>query len=406
MITQSFEDMLYLFGAGTQGTKMIFDHEIDIERIYHLAVSQGIWQTVFLALPDRDKSLKYHIPFLKNVTDNVRRNEFILNTIIKLNETGIDCFMLKGMTIARLYKEPSCRISGDVDIFIDKKDERKAMKFLEKSGFQVEERGRNSHHFLAKHPVGGLLEVHIEMYSDPTRDILFNQKLQYNEKKMLIDIDEKYRVKTFGINDGAIYMTAHYIKHFISKGVGVRQLMDLLLYLKEYKDDIDWNYYYGVFSDLRYEKLIKTLFAIGNHYFGMSFEDADEECMDLVLEDTESGGVFGYNNKGIAAFYEVFAKKRTSLSEKEYQQYMFAKKNASFIRRLFPLKVIMQKQGYQVRNNAELLLRYIQRWWHVVYVDFRKNNNIKKRFSYHPEHIEITVEISNRLEMMEKLQIL
>ena len=32
--------------------------------------------------------------------------------------------------------------------------------------------------------------------------------------------------------------------------------------------------------------------------------------------------------------------------------------------------------------------------------------NIKKKFSYHSEEIEITKEISERLEMMEQLQIL
>ena len=405
MITQPFEDMLYLFGAGARGEKITFDHEIDVEQIYHLAISQGVWQTVFLALPESKKSATYKIPFLKNVTDNMRRNEFVLNTITKLNEYGIDCFTLKGMTIAKLYKEPSCRISGDVDIFIDKQDEKKAMKFLEEMGYTVEERGRNSHHFLAKHPVGGLLEVHVEMYSDPTKDILFHKKLQYNEEKILVDIDEKHQVKTFGINDGAIYMTAHYIKHFISKGVGVRQLMDLLLYLREYKKEIDWDHYYTIFGELRYEKLIKTLFAIGNRYFGMSFENFDEECMDMILSDTESGGVFGYNNTGLANFYEVFTQRRTSMSEKEYRQYMFTKRNASLIRRIFPLKTIMIQQGYQVRNCAELFIRYVQRLWRLMCSGIGKDN-MKKKFSYYSENIEMTEEMSDRLAMMEQLQIL
>ncbi|MBE7011647.1 MAG: hypothetical protein E7415_03130 [Ruminococcaceae bacterium] len=406
MLTQSFEDMLYLFGAGARGEKVHFEHEINLDEIRNISLNQGVWQTVYTAVPDdnSDKS-KYKASFLKSVTNNMMRNEFTLHIIEELEKQGISCCMLKGMTIAKLYKEPSCRVSGDVDILIEADKEKSAMNALAQLGYKVEPRGRNSHHFLAGHPRGGLLEVHIEMYSDPTRDILLSGKLKYEEERMILDIDGKHLVKTLSIDDGAVYMTAHYIKHFISKGVGVRQLMDLLLYLEEYGDRINWKRYYEIFDDLKYTKLIKNLYAIGNKYFGAKFEDVNDECIEAILTDTQSGGTFGGGNEGIEKFYEVFTQRKTDMSREEYEKYMYTKKNATMFRRLFPYREVMKKNGYKVRNTPELLIRYIQRLWKLSIMIISKKE-VKKRLTYNMNDVAVNDEIKTRLKMMEDLEII
>ena len=137
----------------------------------------------------------------------MKRIYYTLDTIKKMEEQGIPCWFMKGIVVSRLYKEPLCRVSGDTDILIEEKYEKKAMEILRELTYEVEERGKNGHHFLARHPVAGLLEFHVKMYSDPTKDILFENKLKYEEDFEEIEI-YGYKIKTFGITDNAIYLTA------------------------------------------------------------------------------------------------------------------------------------------------------------------------------------------------------
>ena len=45
-------------------------------------------------------------------------------------------------------------------------------------------------------------------------------------------------VQTDSMKDTLMYLTAHYIKHLINSGGGVRKMMDLLLYIEKNKDKI------------------------------------------------------------------------------------------------------------------------------------------------------------------------
>lgn len=404
MITKEFETMLYMFGCGARGHIYNNSLEGNIDKIFNIASKQSIWQTVYLALPEGAVKEKLKMPFLMSYQKNMQKIRFTLETIKKMEEAGISCCLMKGIAVSRLYKEPLCRVSGDSDILINEKKEKKAMSVLKELGYNVEERGRNAHHFLARHPVGGLLEIHVKMYSDPTKDILFENKLKYNEEHTTVEIDG-YKIKTFGITDNAVYLTAHYIKHFISRGVGVRQLMDLLLYLEAYKDTINWEKYNKLFSELSYTKLINSLFAIGNKYFGFSFDTEDSEIMDLILEDTEKGGTFGYNNEDSKEFYEVFTAQKTSMNDREYTKYMYEKRNSSFIRKLFPIKPIMEKNGYHSKNSFELCLRYIQRLFDIVISIITGKKNVKKIMTYETKQ-DINENTKKRLDMMKNLEII
>ena len=194
-MTQEFYDVVKLFGAGALGTVYNPDHELDIEKIYKLSLEQGIWQTVYLALEKIADLSKYKIKFLSSVSKNISKKEFIYDTVDELEENGIECTYLKGVTVARFYIEPDCRISGDTDILVDEKELSHARKVLKHAGFDVEENISNMYHFEAQHPVGGILEVHKDLYQKHIRDILFKGLLSYNEPRNCVTVDN-HKIKT------------------------------------------------------------------------------------------------------------------------------------------------------------------------------------------------------------------
>ena len=241
-MTREFENMLYLFGAAATGKEINTQYCKNLSKIRELALSQEVWDVIYAGLRPEIESGSIKLPpeiyadleqrFMMNVALNIRRVEFNLGAIRELEKSGIKSCVLKGITIARFYKMPETRISSDMDILIDKENEDKAVEILEELGYECESRSKHDHHIKAHHKTGGLLEVHVALHSVSTNDIILGDEIHYEEEFILLE-DGIY---SLSVNDSLMYLSAHLIKHLIHDGAGVRQMMDLLLYMKKYEN--------------------------------------------------------------------------------------------------------------------------------------------------------------------------
>jgi len=354
-MTNSFEQMLYLFGAASRGTEPKLADKLNIEEIRKYAQEQGIWTVIYTPLlAVCPEAVKYQSEFLQTISRCMTQKEFTLRVIQTLEKNGISCCMLKGAVVAELYAETDCRVSSDTDILIDPKDEKKLIAILKKLGYRVEERAENDHHVKAYHPVGGLLEAHVQLYSHTTQRILFNGLDMYKEPFSTVQISG-IPIKTLGVNDNLMYLTAHYIKHLTNSGGGVRQMMDLLLYLEAYKDEIDFERYENLLKQLRYEKLIQVVKTIGAKYWGFDYPVVEEEMAEKILTDSEDGGIFGFSAENRGNFYDVYCSKRTDMSKYRYHLFKWTKSERTLLERIFLPKHILISCGYSYAKHKLLI---------------------------------------------------
>ena len=389
-MTKSFEQLLYIFGAASLGKEIVIDNKINIEEIRKYAIEQGIWTIIYEKLQNLDTVSKYENEFLSIIAKSIRQTEYTSYILKTIEENGIECCLLKGNAIARLYHKPECRVSGDTDILINPKDEKKIIKILIQNGYTLKKRCINDHHLKAYHPVGGLIEVHVMLYSYITEQVVFDGINLYNEPHMEIYIDNK-SYKTLGINDGLFYLTAHYIKHLINSGGGIRQMMDLLLYIEHYKKEINFDRYQKILKELRYEKLIKTIMSIGAKYFGFDYDIVYETLMSNILDDTEKGGIFGFSSDDRNGFYDSYCKKRTRWSPFKYNLLYILKSETSFLRIIFPSRSNMYKLGY---NDNILFIAWFRRLYNLILKKISSRTELKKN------------EVESRMELMKKLNMI
>ena len=383
-MTQSFKNMLYLFGSYANGTETNLQNKINMEELRTYAIQQGIWTIVFPALNKIIDAGQYKQEVFIAVSQAMLKKEFTLAALKKLEESGIKCCLLKGTVVAELYNNPDYRISSDTDILIDPKDEDKVKNLLIDLGYKVDKRNSNDHHLKAYHNQGGLLEVHVKLYSYITENIIFNQMDLYNEPWRVIKLNND-NFHTLGINDGLMYLTAHYIKHLINEGGGVRQMMDLLLYMKKYESEIDFKRYNKILKELKYYKLIDTVKSIGAKYWGMDFKLVDQRLMEDLLNDTEKGGIFGYATDERKGFYNDYCAKRSNLSRRHFNLLSDIKSESSMLKRLFPSKTGLINFGY---SYARLSILVPVAWLHrlikssykkfVLPDDTSENDNSKR----------------------------
>ncbi len=395
-MTKDFEAMLRLFGKNANGAECSLNEEVNIEEIRRYSLEQGVWTMVFPELIKISPASQYKTEFLALMTKAITRKSFALEMIRRIEKMGIPCCMLKGATVSALYQNPEYRISSDTDILIHPKYEKRLKKILLQNGYEVEQRAKNEHHLVARHPIGGILEVHVMLYSNRTSEILFDGLNMYNEPWRTIEI-EGNNYHTLGVNDGLMYLTAHYIKHLILSGGGVRQMMDLLLYIEANKEKIDFDRYNRMLEKLRYKKLVDVIKIIGAMYFGFDYKIEDEALATKILEDTEAGGIFGAATDKRKRFYNAYCDRRTSMSGYKYKLFVSLKSEYSLFDKFFPKQsLLVDRFGYRYAKHKFFIpLAWVHRYFDLLF----KKRSKKTETPIHPEFVE-------RMQLMKDLEMI
>jgi len=275
----------------------------------------------------------------------------------KLNEKGIETCILKGESVSRFYHTPIARISGDFDILIDPEKLELCLSVLRENGFNTGEMVFESHQIECVHPVIGLVEIHIMMYGKKTEDVCFNNEVKYNEPYINVESEDGTIYQTLGITDNFLYLLLHFMKHFLSAGVGIRQLFDVLIYVEKNYNLIDWERANKSISNLGFKKMFDCMIAIGVKYFMfpenlIKVQDADETLVGKIFDDMMLGGVFGHNDAKRQGFYDLYLNERCKkIKNKSYEAY----KNKRKLKRLFPNREFMSVNFPYVTKSKLLL---------------------------------------------------
>ena len=366
-MNQNFLDTIYLFSCGANGIAPETIHEYDFKEIYTLSKQQGIWETVFLGItslyeknPDllpRELYEQWHNHFIVRCGVQYRRYALMHEMLKKLSEKGVETCILKGESVSRFYHTPIARVSSDLDILINPKKLDLCLSILRENGFHTGEIEYESHQVRCVHPVVGLVEIHIMMYGKKTEDVCFNNEVQYNESYINVESEDGTVYQALGITDNFLYLLLHFMKHFLSEGVGIRQLLDVLLYIKNNFNLIDWERSNKAISNLGFKKMFDCMIAIGIKYFMfpedlIKVQNADEILVGKIFDDMMHGGVFGHEDAGRHGFYDLYLTERCKkIKNKSYEVY----KNKRKLTRLFPNREFMSVNFPYVTKSKFLL---------------------------------------------------
>lgn len=405
-MTENFKTLLKLFGMGVRGDKLPAGENIDVKAVMQLAENQGVKQIVYSALSENYDVSAYELSAISTIAQNIRKISFIHSIVQKLESAGIECCYLKGVTVSRFYAEPDARISGDTDIYVDKKDVKKVRQILAENGFELESFTDTMYHFEAHHPIGGLLEVHYSFCRDKVKDLIFEDRLTFDEEHISLDIGGM-QVKSLSVNDSLNYLTAHMVKHFITDGIALRQIMDLLLYMEHYEKELDMEAYRALWKELGFLEFIDTLCGIGVKYWRFSLKNYSEDGVEALLADIENGGLFGFNERQRKDFLDVFFAQKYSGESETVKKYM----NKNPVKRvwglLFPSKTYMKKKGYAgvERGGLHLPLAYVKRIWDLAISVVRGEKSIRASVDYKVRQADNPLQ-TKRIELMKELGML
>lgn len=188
--------------------------------------------------PPRDILLSWYALSLKIRELNLRLNKECVEVGNFLNDQGFDCALLKGQSMARLYRHPLSRTPGDIDVWLRPKGSksislsqaRRAVLSLARQRGRLEGVTYCHVHF----PL--LKQTEVELHFTPSwmssfQDNRFLQRFWLEEAPVqfahAIALPETSGTVASPTNEfNRFYILLHIYRHFFGEGIGLRQLMD------------------------------------------------------------------------------------------------------------------------------------------------------------------------------------
>ena len=223
-----------------------------------------------------------------------------------LADAGFSSCILKGQGNALIYPNPFCRMSGDIDIWILGRNDRKPLADKElRSEINQFVKKHCPHAFEQSHHIEFPIfkEVEVEVHYNPGNLLspLANRLYQKwcNDMKVhIVESSMGFYVPSVGFN--AVYQLAHIMAHFFIEGIGLRQFIDYYYVLKNLADN-EISDVRGLLKKFGLMKFAKGVMWIENECLGLENKylivDPDERIGRVIMKEMIEGGNFGHHDE-------------------------------------------------------------------------------------------------------------
>ena len=248
-------------------------------------------------------------------TSSACEMESLTRQIVTLfRQHDIAFFLLKGMTLSRLYPKPELRRFGDIDIYIpDRRLLHKAGALLREQGYQ-EESSLGEHHILFEKPIGNhkhIIELHEQLID--AQDIpSLNETIQDIFSAVVPETaqtdsrpGDAFSYPELPPTHYALYLILHMLQHFLESGFGIKLLCDWLVFLEQKGNRIDNKRLTKYLNKLNLSRFAYTVTCCCTAFLSMPPDccpwviqhqreiRGQRQAAEHLLEDILEGGEFG-----------------------------------------------------------------------------------------------------------------
>lgn len=309
----------YLAACALRGVAPQQTEPLDLEQLYRFCKFHSITSIVAMALEEiwktqpgdpeamgkwrqaRDKAIR------KNILLNAERERIMTH----LEAIGCWHMPLKGSLLQFDYPVFGMRQMNDNDILFDEAFQETIHAYMLSIGYEAASYGKGNHDEYTKKPIYNI-EMHKGLFMSSVSPELFEY---YRDVRRLMIPDAD---KSFGYhmseNDFYIYLVAHAYKHYLYSGIGIRNLLDVYVYLSRHAHQLDFGYITGELRKFGAESFERDCRMLGQKlldnpdrtpsltrqeqavldiYFSSGTFGTGQQAVDNQLRAIQGGGFFG-----------------------------------------------------------------------------------------------------------------
>ncbi len=263
----------------------------NLDRIYEAAEKHMLTAAVGMALESAGiRNGRFEQAVARAQRKNALMDADRIKVLDAMEAAGIWYMPLKGSILKDMYPRYGMREMADVDILFDEDRAEDVKAIMTKMGFVTKKYGLGVHDVYYKDPVSNF-EMHRQLIN-PIPDER-NERLNsyYTNVKTKLQKEEGNRFGyCFTAEDFYLYLITHEYKHYISKGTGLRSLLDVYVYLGKKQEEMDWSYIRQETEKMGISGFEQTNRSLALHVFsGEKLTTAEQEMLDHIL----NAGTYG-----------------------------------------------------------------------------------------------------------------
>ena len=367
--------------------------KLDYQKLFDLANQHQISALIYNQIYNFDDfpeeiKLRWKRDALKINAFQTRKTMKILQVYRQFLKQGLKVLVVKGLVCRSLYPQPDNRQSNDEDLYVRKEEYEAVKDILLKNNFTVISESDDVTTFID--PVSGLsIELHTALFSMESK--AYGNYQRYFDQafdKCIVHRIDGVEVYSLEYTQHLLFLILHFVKHFFHGGVGIRQVVDIVMYSEAYGDKVDWDRLYDILKDLNIYVLIVNLFALAYDQLEFDYakirvpEGIDKSDYQDLFEDIMDAGIFGQSSS------ERIHSATITLNT-------ISDGKTSVLKSVFPsLKQMQRKYKYLNKYPVLLPFAYLSR-----IVNYKKNNSSKNS--------QRTIEVGKqRIELLKKYRVI
>ena len=214
--------------------------------------------------------------------------------ICLLTEDGIDVLPLKGSVLIDMYPSPSWRQMADLDMLIRADQNHNVRAHMERLGYttKIFDSGKDDCYDLPPF-------LHVEMHRElvPSGSPIPGLSDYYVDpwRRAVPDTDHLYH---FSWDDYYLFLLAHFYRHFQVGGSGIRNVMDIHVFLQNHKQDLHEEYLAAELEKLYMTDFRTDMEARAERWFGtyeQTLVNRHREDIDYLLFSSGAYGLVSYS---------------------------------------------------------------------------------------------------------------
>ncbi len=311
MKTTGHKQFFTLLKAGLwkqQADATLFESGVEWLSIFTLAKSQSLLGIIFdgmhtlpeACMPERKIYLQWCSLVGKIEQSNSKLNAELKNIFSLYTLHGLTPVLLKGQGVAQNYPNPFHRQCGDIDVYLGSKQYREANKLILKDGGVENLEESNKHSGFQWHQIE--VENHriAASLSAPRANAYFQQLIKSwfpNGRTVTID---GFSTTVPPAEFDALFLLIHAVIHFLSGGIGLRQVCDWACLLHARQAELKHTEVAESYRRTGLTRAGKAFGYIAVEYLGLPLEELpfelgekDKERGEWLLNDILQTGNFG-----------------------------------------------------------------------------------------------------------------
>ena len=285
--------LLELIKASLFGLTPVIPDNVYWEKVLDLATIQCIVPLVASCVPEEHRngwleiSCQSKAHFIKILYEQ--------NSLLNLfRSNNIPFVILKGTAASIYYQSPFSRTFGDIDFYVPSNQADTAKILLEENGY-VYLSSDERHHEFEKNGID--FELHSKIGSKHYSDV------EHVFKKGFENAVE-YKLGSFSFPglptyENGLVLLGHIMQHLKASGIGLRQIIDWMMFVHKNLDDSAWeNSFRALSVEAGLEKLAVSVTFLCKKWLGLPddiswCDEADVEVVDQLLIRLLDDGNFG-----------------------------------------------------------------------------------------------------------------